>query len=1178
MKKLKQIFTGIFLLCVCAANTYGQNVSVGNTATANGDWTYAGGTYIFAPTAAADAYVTSADISSRMDTGDGTNPAGDVVINAPGNITTNAEVQIRHNSANPAHTTTWQAGGDILTSNALTLISQNGYKAHNIVLQAQGNITLNHGDGIKTMGQGAGASGGDITLRTETGNITMAVASRLYTNGVPGAAGQDGGTGGNVLIECAGIFTGSTDGIDTHGEAGTAPANGGNGGNITIIAGKVDFGGKAFYFKANGGTGRGTDTSKKGGNGGNIAMTSTLGNIIWGTTSMNTLGGQGENNVAGGNGGNITINAEDSLIITTTNSIGFYNYGHSGTLNNGGNGGNIEINASNIKITAALIFENRGGSCTGGKGGNAGNLSMHTTGNIEITGNREWTMTGGGGTANNASAGNGGRISLIADNGYIIRNQGNTNTSASSAVGTGLRGSGGDVYVFGANGVTFSAITANAGGGGAENAETRGNITVGTNNSFTTTGNTNPNSGLLSSIAVGNFTKTGTGTIVIVSGTDINGTATIQEGLLLIQNATSIPNAQDVILDGGYLQSTVSRTATTGKLKLTANGGGIVFDGTSTYTPNLQFPAYTAGDWAAAGVFTIKNWKETAGEQGENGKLFIGTTTTSLPDDQLAQVRFLQVPLPLPVSDYTAQQLASGEIVPFQPVPPSISIKTHSTETTNKVICAGESVTYTFEHNWNDNWTSSQVGYGQNPDGTDWLWGGDFSAEYQSPHGDDGCTKTTVARTVQFTTPGTYYMLGRAKGDPTDPYVYTTTTCGEGKIVFDINDAIEVTVNPAAAAGTIAASAPFMRNTETATISITDAYAGDISWYKKVGSGEYELVSEATDETLTIGALELGTYTYKAVFTEGSCTAESDEVIVKVVEPIVVTAKLPASWGDQDDIYVHYWGDANSITTALPKATLIEISCEDWVRYEFPIEVQSINVMFVNDYSGVLGGNNNNESLGTGIITESAWFTISEDRWYDGDDNNKHMVYTTTEPVAISDANPITIKVKNPLEALGWSDNLYVYSWNNCVAGAYVPMTQLCSESNPDWFKYTFNSTPINIVISCVDGGGAVWQRTIDILNISSDQVYEITNLGDNVLRGYDSGTAPIDEDCMSTYIKDVPTSDIIIYSHDHQIFAVGADDFTVYNLTGKQVPNRNLLAGVYIVKIGNKAYKAIVK
>jgi len=40
----------------------------------------------------------------------------------------------------------------------------------------------------------------------------------------------------------------------------------------------------------------------------------------------------------------------------------------------------------------------------------------------------------------------------------------------------------------------------------------------------------------------------------------------------------------------------------------------------------------------------------------------------------------------------------------------------------------------------------------------------------------------------------------------------------------------------------------------------------------------------------------------------------------------------------------------------------------------------------------------------------------------------------------------------------------------------------------------------------------------------------------------------------------------------------VGADNFKVYNITGREVANSNLPLGIYIVKIGNKAYKAVVR
>ena len=51
-----------------------------------------------------------------------------------------------------------------------------------------------------------------------------------------------------------------------------------------------------------------------------------------------------------------------------------------------------------------------------------------------------------------------------------------------------------------------------------------------------------------------------------------------------------------------------------------------------------------------------------------------------------------------------------------------------------------------------------------------------------------------------------------------------------------------------------------------------------------------------------------------------------------------------------------------------------------------------------------------------------------------------------------------------------------------------------------------------------------------------------------------------------------------VIYSENGKIYVVGATDFKVYNILGKELPNHNLHQGIYIVKLGNKTYKMIVQ
>jgi filamentous hemagglutinin family protein len=208
-----------------------------------------------------------------------------------------------------------------------------------------------------------GSRGGNITLKSSTGNLVIGNNAQITSFGGSGSSDTTsggtayvGGTGGDITIDAFGSLTvgsglvvqsaGGYGGYgDSRSEGGTQGGAGGLGGNVLIKAGQPFTLPASATISSSGGPG---------GAGANAGVPLTEG---YGATGFR--GGDGG---AGGKGGTVTVQAPAMVIYGTIRSLG-------GEGSNGGSGG---AGASGFAGTGGSLGTAGGSGGNGGAGGNAG--------------------------------------------------------------------------------------------------------------------------------------------------------------------------------------------------------------------------------------------------------------------------------------------------------------------------------------------------------------------------------------------------------------------------------------------------------------------------------------------------------------------------------------------------------------------------------------------------------------------------------------------------------------------------------------------------------------------------------------------------------------------------------------------------------------------------------------
>jgi filamentous hemagglutinin family protein len=416
--------------------------------------------------------------------------SGDISITSiSGAINTSAGLlDSRANNGN-AGKITLQARNNITTGNIITLLwsGATGKSGNISITSTEGSINLNSGqvyngipqaDNVANLDTGITfGNGGSISLEAKNDITTGNIYTRVTNNGV--------GTSGKISL------TSTAGNINVSGVFVSTNADNDKGGDIEFnAAGNIN----AHQISA---------TGKQEGGAINLNSGGAINLNSGGSTNLESLNASGENKQAG----NITVQAQNGIQVAPTNSIIARSSGGNGgnitlsttngniqigNVNSGGRlqGGNINITASTGNITTSdiqAIGNQDGGSITlksGGSidttagiinaigGNNGGNISLEATKNITTAGIGDSALLL---TGFNANSGN-----------LRIQSGGNINTTAGPIITAAANGKGGDVTINAGGTVSISDINSRT--FAPSITVTGGNIDVKANDSITASG------------------------------------------------------------------------------------------------------------------------------------------------------------------------------------------------------------------------------------------------------------------------------------------------------------------------------------------------------------------------------------------------------------------------------------------------------------------------------------------------------------------------------------------------------------------------------------------------------------------------------------------------------------------------------------------------------------------
>ncbi len=304
---------------------------------------------------------------------------GAIHITSAGSVTSNQQPLDTSNGANDGGSITVSANGDISTGTITTLSSSSSSGQDNS--GNGGDVTLNTTNGNISIGftrTGSFSSlstgrGGDVTVSTANGSIIGDDIYALNSSG-SGSAGR----GGNITLTAA---NGSIIPGRLYSNSGSISGIAGNGGRIAANATNGDI--KVSRIISNSGAGLGGTAS----NGGEVALSVTNGNIITSSidsnarTSTPSTGARTSTPSTGsgttGNGGAITLTAINGNISTggrlESNVI---------AESDAGNGGAITLFAPDGSITTKEWLYSGSFSATG-RGGRGGDITLIAGGTIQ---------------------------------------------------------------------------------------------------------------------------------------------------------------------------------------------------------------------------------------------------------------------------------------------------------------------------------------------------------------------------------------------------------------------------------------------------------------------------------------------------------------------------------------------------------------------------------------------------------------------------------------------------------------------------------------------------------------------------------------------------------------------------------------------------------------------------
>ncbi len=605
-KKLLVISFLLFLMYNSFASG-NANISLTN-ATANGSWSFASSVYTFTPSANSST-INTADIQNCL------------------------------------------LGSGSLGGSGLASAATNGAASVTIVTACSGTGTQS---GNITMAQGITAATTSSTQFTFTitaaGSITIAWAINLTpaSNAGTGYPGSNMNFSGATGVSVTAIIT-------TDGGASSGTSTGGKAGDITLTSSGGTVSNTWNYYARGAAGGTGGGATAHGGAGGNITLSGT--SVTIGNAAIDNSGGAAAGTANGGAGGSLSTTATTGSISTSNSITSVGGAGANGTPGNGGAGGTIIFTAATSISIGNNTLNTSGGAGSGnGNGGTGGSITLTASGGAITTLN---TISANGGNSGsgttNQSGGNGANITMTASTTISIGQGGTLSATGGTSRGTGTS-TGGSVSLTGPSGITLTAnvsMTATT---------TGGDLSINDGNSTVTSSGANDGQAVGYVISGRNLTKTGTGTFQLKGTNTYTGTTTLTTGVLQLGANNVLADVSTMNFNGGTLNAYYNETIGT----ITLSEYSVLNLGTGNHT--FTAAASNGITWTWNKTLKVCDWlggyNSTAA--GGSDPKFVTGSSAELDASHLSKIYFYRASN---ATNYTAVQLASGEIVPSGTLP-----------------------------------------------------------------------------------------------------------------------------------------------------------------------------------------------------------------------------------------------------------------------------------------------------------------------------------------------------------------------------------------------------------------------------------------------------------------------------------------------------------------------------
>ena len=488
-------------------------------------------------------------------------------------------------TVSPSSPITWTSGNSLTLSaaNSVTILSPitstgaAGFNGGNFAVTA-GNTVLINSSITTTGGTGSNTNGGNISINTTAGGITISPGVSLN------ASGSNGGGGVNHSAGSITLSAGPSATLTTGSGGATISAMGYDGGTsntISLTADSMVINGGLYADRVNFSTKTASQNITLGPTGGGLLLTDTIADYtyapnIYISTGTGNIVHTGDFTPAASYGGVFSVTAGSGTITDTT--------GGASTLGPGGNASNYILSGTSIGASGSPIITSHSPI-----------LSLTSAGDIYVRGDAVTGLTSSL-SVNSSSAGTGifnftnitNAVPSITTSGNIYTVSG-TNAGAAMSfaftgnagvnVGTGTTGlaSNGGSLAVRATG-TGSNIAVQTGGGGIVTSGA-GSATLNADGNLTVNNNVNAGSGGISLTGATGITYNA-GTIQTANNGSIGFNSATTLGTSLTTNSGSGDTSFMSTITGGANALVVNSTGTTlfnstvGSASLTTNAGG----------------------------------------------------------------------------------------------------------------------------------------------------------------------------------------------------------------------------------------------------------------------------------------------------------------------------------------------------------------------------------------------------------------------------------------------------------------------------------------------------------------------------------------------------------------------------------------------------------------------------